>query len=51
MFNPLMMLAVGANGVVAQRMMKLMLGGKRARREAKLMVGEKIDAASTLQPV
>jgi hypothetical protein len=33
MFNPLMMLAVGANGVVAQRMMKRMLGGKRARRD------------------
>jgi hypothetical protein len=37
MFNPLMM-AVEANGVIAQRMMKFMLGGRRARREAKLMV-------------
>jgi len=45
MFNSLMMLAVEANGVIAQRMMKLMLGGRRARREAKLMVSEKIDAA------
>jgi hypothetical protein len=45
MFNSLMMLAVEANGVVALRMMKLMRGGKRARREAKLMVSEKIDAA------
>jgi hypothetical protein len=45
MFNSLMMLAVEANGVVALRMMKLMLGGRRARREAKLMVSEKIDAA------
>src|SRR5260370_29696450 len=39
------MLAVEANGVVALRMMKLMRGGRRARREAKLMVSEKIDAA------
>jgi hypothetical protein len=45
MFNSLMMLAAEANGVVARRMMKLMLGGKRARREAELMVSEKIDAA------
>jgi hypothetical protein len=33
-----------ANGVVAQRM-KLMLGGRSARREAKLMVSEKMHAA------
>ena len=39
------MLAVEANEVVALRMMKLMRGGKRARREAELMVSEKIDAA------
>jgi hypothetical protein len=45
MFNSLIMLAVEANGVVALRMLKLMRGGKRARREAKLMVSEKIDAA------
>jgi hypothetical protein len=45
MFNSLMMLAVEANGVIALRMMKLMLGGRRARREAELMVSEKIDAA------
>ena len=45
MFNSLMMLAVEANGVVALRMMKLMRGGRRAWREAKLMVSEKIDAA------
>jgi hypothetical protein len=45
MLNSLMMLAVEANGVVALRMMKLMLGGRRARREAKLMVSDKIDAA------
>lgn len=45
MFNPLMMLALEANGVVALRMMKLMRGGKRARREAERMVSEKIAAA------
>jgi hypothetical protein len=45
MFNSLTMLAVEANGVVALRMLKLMLGGRRARREAELMVREKIDAA------
>ena len=45
MFNSLMMLAVEANGVVALRMMKLMRGGRSARREAKLMVSEKMDAA------
>jgi hypothetical protein len=44
MFNSLMMLAVEANGVVALRMMKLMLGGRKARREAELMVREKIQA-------
>jgi hypothetical protein len=45
MFNSLMMLAVEANGVVALRMMKLMVGGRRARREAELMVSEKMHAA------
>ena len=45
MFTSLMMLAAEANGVVALRMMKLMRGGKSARREAELMVCEKIDAA------
>jgi uncharacterized lipoprotein NlpE involved in copper resistance len=45
MINSLVMLAVEANGVVALRMMKLMRGGRSARREAKLMVREKIDAA------
>jgi hypothetical protein len=45
MFNSLMMLAVEANGVVAQRMMKLIRGGRSARREAKLMVSEKVVAA------
>jgi hypothetical protein len=42
MFNSLMMLALEANGVVALRMMKLMRGGRRARREAKLMSSERI---------
>jgi hypothetical protein len=45
MVNSLMMLAVEANGVVALRMMKLMRGGRRARREAELMVSEKLHAA------
>jgi hypothetical protein len=45
MFHSLMMLAVEANRVVGLRMMKLMRGGKSARREAELMVSEKIDAA------
>ena len=45
MFNPLMMLAFEANRVVALRMMKLTRGGRSARREAKLMVSEKINAA------
>jgi hypothetical protein len=40
-----MKLAVEANQVIALRVMKLMQGGKRARREANLMVSEKIDAA------
>jgi hypothetical protein len=43
----LTMLAAEANGVIALRMMKLMLGGRRAaRREARLMVSEKIDSAA-----
>jgi hypothetical protein len=45
MVNSLMLLAVEANGVIALRMMKLMRGGRSARREAKLMVSEKIHAA------
>ena len=45
MFNSLMMLALEANGVIALRMMKLMRGGRSARREAKLMVSEKVRAA------
>jgi hypothetical protein len=43
--NSLMLLAVEANRVIALRMMKLMSGGRSARREAKLMVTEKIHAA------
>jgi hypothetical protein len=34
MFNSLMMLALEANHVVAMRMMKLMRGGTRAKRNA-----------------
>lgn len=45
MVNSLMFLAVEANRVIALRMMKLMRGGKSARREAELMVSEKIHAA------
>jgi hypothetical protein len=45
MINSLMMLAVEANGVVALRMMKVMRGGRSARREAELMVSVKIHAA------
>jgi hypothetical protein len=46
MLSSLMMLAAEANGVIALRMMRLMKGGKNARREAELMVREKIDAAA-----
>jgi len=45
MVNSLMLLAIEANGVIALRMMKLMRGGRSARREAGLMVSEKIHAA------
>ena len=45
MVNSLMLLALEANGVIALRMMKLMRGGRNARREAELMVSEKINAA------
>jgi hypothetical protein len=37
-FNSFMMLAVEANGVIALRFMKLTRGGRKARREAELMV-------------
>jgi hypothetical protein len=45
LFNPLMMLALEANNVIALRLMKLMRGGRAAKREAHLMVSEKIAAA------
>jgi hypothetical protein len=45
MFNSLMLLAAEANTVIALRMMKLLRGGRSARREAELMVSEKIRAA------
>jgi hypothetical protein len=41
----LMMLAFESNRVVALRCMKLMQGGRKAQREAELMVREKIVAA------
>ena len=37
---------VEANRVIALRTMKLMRGGRASRREAKLMVSEKINAVS-----
>jgi hypothetical protein len=40
-----MMLALESNRVVALRCMKLMQGGRKAQREAELMVREKIVAA------
>jgi hypothetical protein len=48
MFNSLAILAVEANHVVGLRMMKLMRGGRGARREAKLMISEKIDGPRRL---
>ena len=45
MLHSWMMLALEANQVVGLRMLKLMAGGKRARRETELMVSEKIDEA------
>ena len=45
MFPSLMKLAVEANGVIVLRMIKLTHGGRSARREAQLMVNEKIRAA------
>jgi hypothetical protein len=47
MLHSLMMLGLEANRVVGLRLTKLMLGGRKARREAELMVGEKFDAAFT----
>jgi len=44
MLYPWIMLGMEANRVVGLRMMKLMLGGKSARREARLMVTEKVRA-------
>lgn len=44
MFSPLILLAAEASGVITLRMMKIMLGGRSARREANLMVSEKIKA-------
>ena len=41
----MMMLALEANNVIALRLMKLMRGGRAAKREARIMVSEKIAAA------
>jgi hypothetical protein len=46
LFNSLTMLAMESHHVVGLRMMKLMRGGRSARREAKLMISEKIQAAA-----
>ena len=40
-----LMLAVEANGVIAQRLFKLAEGGLAARKEAELMMSEKVDAS------
>lgn len=45
MLYPWIMLGIEANRVIGLRVMRLMLGGRGARREAKLMVREKIHAA------
>lgn len=42
MLHPWMMLGMESNRVIGLRLMKLMLGGKSARREARLMVREKV---------
>jgi hypothetical protein len=44
-FNSLTILAIESQHVIGLRMMKLMLGGKGAQREAELMISEKIQAA------
>jgi len=44
MFHSWMMLGIEANRVIGLRLMKLMLGGRSARREARLMLTEKVDA-------
>jgi hypothetical protein len=45
MFRSWMMLGFEANRVVGLRLTRMMLGGRSARREAKLMVTEKMEAA------
>jgi hypothetical protein len=44
-FTPLMMLAAEANTGIPLRIMKLMVGGRSAHREAERMVTEKVHAA------
>ena len=45
MLRSWMMLGFEANHVVGLRVTRIMLGGRNARREAKLMVTEKMEAA------
>lgn len=45
MLHPWIMLSIEAHHVIALRMMRLIVGGRNARREAKLMIAEKVDAA------
>jgi uncharacterized lipoprotein NlpE involved in copper resistance len=45
MLHPWIMLGVEANRVIGLRLMKLMRGDRSARREARLMVAEKLEAA------
>ncbi|MFY9958480.1 hypothetical protein [Bradyrhizobium sp.] len=51
MVNSLMMLAVEANGVFALRMMKLIRGGRRARREAEKWSAKRYRQRSKLTQV
>lgn len=45
MLIPLTLLAIELNSVIAMRVMKLMAGDVAAMQEARLMIGEKVDAA------
>jgi hypothetical protein len=45
MLDPWLMLSIEAHQVIALRLIRLTFGGRSARREAKLMVAEKVDAA------
>ena len=45
MLIPLTLLAIESNSVIAMRVMKLMAGDVAAMQEARLMIGEQVDAA------